>query len=196
MTEEQKIQVEEEIAILKQRADLMGIAYHPSISLDKLKARINAKLNDEPLPLETNEEEATVTTITERTLQFKPETKVEKMERLRLEAARLVRIRVTCMNPNKKDWDGDVFTVSNSFVGTFRKYVPFNAEEGWHVPNIIYEYIKDKNFVHHYVEKKDGKEINRHKLVKEFAVEVLDPLTDEELKELAQRQAMSRSIED
>ena len=192
MTEEQKIQVEE-LTLLKQRADLMGVQYHPNISVDKLKARINAKLNDEPELAELDEP---VTTEATRTFTFKPETKAETMDRLRREAGRLVRIRVTCMNPNKKDWDGDVFTVSNSAVGTFRKYVPFNAEEGWHVPNMIFEYIKEKNFVHHYIEKKDGREINRHKLVKEFAVEVLDPLTDQELKDLAQRQALSRSIED
>lgn len=194
MTEEQQVQVEE-LVVLKQRADLMGVQYHPNISVEKLKARINAKLNDEP---ELQEELDTLLPVNDsepKLFQFKPETKLERENRLRKEATRLVRIRVTCMNPNKKDWDGEVFTVSNSVVGTHRKYVPFNAEEGWHVPSIIFEYIKDKQFVHHYVEKKEGKEINRHKLVKEFAVEILDPLTEEELKDLAQRQALARSID-
>ena len=194
MTEEQQVQVEE-LAVLKQRADLMGVQYHPNISVEKLKARINAKLNDEP---ELQEELDTLLPVNDsepKLFQFKPETKLERENRLRKEATRLVRIRVTCMNPNKKDWDGEVFTVSNSVVGTHRKYVPFNAEEGWHVPSILFEYIKDKQFVHHYIEKKDGKEINRHKLVKEFAVEILDPLTEEELKDLAQRQALARSID-
>jgi hypothetical protein len=194
MTEEQQVQVEE-LVVLKQRADLMGVQYHPNISVEKLKARINAKLNDEP---ELQEELDTLLPVKDsepKLFQFKPETKLERENRLRKEATRLVRIRVTCMNPNKKDWDGEVFTVSNSVVGTHRKYVPFNAEEGWHVPSILFEYIKDKQFVHHYIEKKDGKEINRHKLVKEFAVEILDPLTEEELKDLAQRQALARSID-
>jgi hypothetical protein len=33
-------------------------------------------------------------------------------------------------------------------------------------------------------------------LVKEFAIEILDPLTPQELKDLAQRQAMGNRIED
>jgi hypothetical protein len=114
---------------------------------------------------------------------------------LRKEAQRLVRVRITCMNPNKKDWDGEIFTVSNSVVGTLRKYVPFNAEDGWHIPSMMLDFLRDKQFVQHYVERKNGQEINRHKLVKEFAIEVLEPLTEEELKELAQRQAMARSVD-
>ena len=40
-----------------------------------------------------------------------------------------------------------------------------------------------------------GNASRKGKLIKEFSIEVLDPLTEDELKELAQRQAMSKSVE-
>lgn len=194
MTEEIEVKVDE-LTELKKRADLLGIEYHPKISVDKLRARIKAQLEDTAYVDVPDDDEVIAATSAKRVLKFKPETQAEIADRLRKEAQRLVRVRITCMNPNKKDWDGDVFTVSNSVVGTLRKYVPFNAEDGWHIPTMMLDFLRDKQFVQHYVEKKNGQEINRHKLVKEFAIEVLDPLTQEELKELAQRQAMARNVD-
>ena len=194
MTEELEVKVDE-LTELKKRADLMGIEYHPKISVEKLRARIKAQLSDEAYVDVPDDDEVIAATSAKRELKFKPETQAEIAERLRKEAQRLVRVRITCMNPNKKDWDGEIFTVSNSVVGTLRKYVPFNAEDGWHIPSMMLDFLRDKQFVQHYVEKKNGQEINRHKLVKEFAIEVLEPLTQEELKELAQRQAMARSVD-
>lgn len=194
MTEELEVKVDE-LTELKKRADLLGIEYHPKISVDKLRARIKAQLSDEAYVDVPDDDEVIAATSAKRELKFKPETQAEIAERLRKEAQRLVRVRITCMNPNKKDWDGEIFTVSNSVVGTLRKYIPFNAEDGWHIPAMMLDFLRDKQFVQHYVEKKNGQEINRHKLVKEFAIEVLEPLTEEELKELAQRQAMARSVD-
>jgi hypothetical protein len=122
------------------------------------------------------------------------EKKREKLLNQRQEAARLVRIRLTNMNPMKKDWQGEIITVSNSVVGTFRKYVPFNAEEGWHVPNIIFQALKARQ-CQIFVNGRDdrGNAVKRSKQVPEFAIEELDPLSPAELQELAQRQAMAGS---
>lgn len=108
------------------------------------------------------------------------------------EATKLVRIRVTCMNPAKKEWEGEIFTVGNSVIGTHKRFVPFNADEGWHVPQIMLDMIKNRECQVFITEKsKHGVSVRRGKLIKEFAVEVLPPLTEEELKDLAQRQAMA-----
>jgi hypothetical protein len=110
--------------------------------------------------------------------------------------AKLVRIRLTCMNPAKKEWDGEIITAGNAGVGSFKKFVPFNAEEGWHVPRIIFQVLKDRQCPVFYTDKvKNGVTMRRSKLIKEFAIEVLDPLTQEELHDLAQRQAMAKSID-
>jgi hypothetical protein len=85
--------------------------------------------------------------------------------------------------------------VGNAAIGTFKKYVPFNADEGWHVPKVIYKQIVGRQCQVFYATKDSkGNSIRRSKLIKEFAVEVLPPLTKEELHELAQRQAMAKSV--
>ena len=169
--------VVDELTALKERAELMGVKFHPSISLEKLREKVNASLSD---------------------AQKEPEAEAPK-KNSRLEAQRkaseLVRIRVTCMNPAKKEWEGEIFTVGNSTVGTFKKYIPFNADEGWHVPWIIYEQLKERE-CQVFVTKRDerGNTTRTGKLIKEFAIEVLPNLTEEELKDLAQRQAMAKSV--
>ena len=182
---------QDELATLKARADMLGISYHPSIGVEKLKAKIEAKLNDAP---EENDEpevkppvEAPVVAV---------ETEGQKRQRLRKQAAELVRIRVTCMNPAKREWEGEIITAGNSAVGTFKKYIPFNADEGWHVPRIIYNQLVERE-CQVFVTTKDGRgnSVRRGKSIKEFAIEVLPQLTQEELDELARRQAMAKSID-
>lgn len=177
--------IPDEITSLKKRADLMGISYHPSIGVEKLREKIAAALNPSTSEPETDTE---VTT--------KKETDGQRRLRKQREANELVRIRVTCMNPAKKEWAGEIFTVGNATVGTFKKYIPFNADEGWHVPRIIYNQLVTRQ-CQVFVNKKDGRGNTSRvgKLIKEFAIEVLPKLTPEELHELAQRQAMSNAID-
>ena len=182
-TNEDVIEMPDELTSLKARADLLGISYHPSIGLEKLREKVanaiaGVKDEDEvtkPARLESNE---------------------EQMTRLRNHALELVRIRISCMNPHKSEWDGEMFSVGNSLVGTQKKFVPFNNEEGWHVPRIIYNMIVDRE-CQIFVSKKDerGNTIRKSKIIKEFAVEVLPQLTADELAELARRQAMAKSID-
>ncbi len=64
------------------------------------------------------------------------------------------------------------------------------------MPNIIYDYIKERQCSVFYSTKdKKGASIQQAKQIKEFSVRVLDQLTKEELSELATRQAMSGSID-
>lgn len=173
--------VPDELTSLKARADLLGISYHPSIGLEKLKEKVNATVvASEPVvetPVESDPTE---------------ETKEQRRARKRKEANKLVRIRVTCMNPAKKEWDGELFTAGNSLVGSFTKMVPFNADEGWYVPQIILNQIQQR-MCQIFVSSKDdrGNTIRRGKQIKEFVVEILPDLTTEELRDLAQRQAMA-----
>jgi len=171
---------------MKAKADKLGVSYHPNIGLDKLREKVNAKLNGEP---ESQEAPAVIEASTE-------ESAVARKLRKKREAGELVRIRVVCMNPNKKEWEGEIFTASNSVVGTFKKYVPFNADEGWHVPRIIYNMIIQRQ-CQVFVSKKGprGVVMKEGKMIREFAVEVLPLLSEEELHDLAQRQAMAKAID-
>jgi hypothetical protein len=170
----------DELTTLKARADLLGITYHPSIGLEKLKEKVNAAVvSDAPAVPEATKKES-----------------VDSVRaRKRREANELVRIRVTCMNPAKKEWDGEILSVGNSLVGTFTKYVPFNNDEGWHVPRIIYEQLVERQCqIFTTTRDSRGNAVRKGKLIREFAIEVLPNLTPEELAELAQRQAMSKSV--
>lgn len=175
--------VPDELTTLKERADLMGVDYHPSIGLEKLKAKVLAAQagepeNQAPVPAQPQAESAS-------DMQF----------RLRNDANELIRIRVSCMNPAKKEWEGELLTAGNSVVGSFTKFVPFNVEDGWHVPRIIYNQLKERQCQIFYTAKDErGNNVRKGKLIKEFAIEILPNLTPEELQELAQRQAMAKSI--
>ena len=171
--------VPDELRLLKARADMMGIAYHPSIGVEKLREKLAATL--------TPSDEKPVT---------QEETESEYRGRKVREASELIRIRIACMNPAKREWQGEIIAVGNSLVGTFRKYVPFNADDGWHVPKIIYNFLVNRE-CQVFTSVKDGKGnlIRKGKLIKEFNIEVLPPLTKEELEELARRQAMAHSID-
>lgn len=179
-----------ELDVLKERADLLGITYHPSIGVEKLREKVNAKM------AEDTSDAAAEAPASEGVPGVAPaETPAEFQQRMINEATKLVRIRVACMNPVKKEWEGEIFTTGNAVVGTHKKYVPFNTEDGWHVPYIIYEMIKDRE-CQIFVTKTlpNGNKTRTGKLIKEFAVEILPQLTEEELKELAQRQAMAGSV--
>lgn len=182
MSEENTLS-QDDLSTLKTRADQLGISYHPSIGIEKLREKVVAAMAEKAAADPAPKSEAPVAVV---------ETEVQKRKRLRLEANRLIRIRLTCMNPAKKEWDGEIFTVANSAVGTISKYVPFSADEGWHVPYMIYEQLVARQcqvFVN--AKSQNGVTVRQGKLIKEFAIEVLDPLTPAELKDLAQRQAIA-----
>ena len=185
-------QTPSELDELKARADLMGVTYHPSIGLEKLREKVNAAVNSKP----TDDAPVQDTGPTEVAAVATQETENQRRLRRKREASELVRIRLTCMNPNKREWEGEIFSAGNSLVGTFTKYVPFNVDDGWHVPQIILEMIRARQCQIFYTEKsRNGVNVRKGKLIKEFNVEVLPPLTPAELHDLAQRQAMAKSID-
>lgn len=190
-----EVEVIDELSMLKQRADIMGITYHPNIKLEKLKAKLAEKMEgvaDEYADEETEtiavaEEAMTANTFTPMVRETPAQLKAKRKQ----DALRLVRIRIACMNPVKANMKGDIFCVGNSEIGMLKKYVPFNAEQGWHVPNLILQEIRNKQFVSHYDVKIGNKSVTKTKLIPEYSIEILDPLTAEELKDLANRQLMT-----
>jgi len=164
---------------LKERANKLGVKFHPNIKAEALQAKIKeAMAGDTPEPTKPVVE-APVAAVDPRK-----------------EVARLIRIRRTCMNPAKKEWDGEIITVGNSVVGTHKKYIPFNADEGWHVPKIIFDALVERQCqVFTTVKDSRGNNVRQGKLIKEFNIEVLPNLTAEELQELARRQALGRNID-
>lgn len=174
-----------ELENLKSRAEKLGVKFHPSISAEKLREKIKAAQAEGEG--EAGEDAPKVAAdATEESL-------AAKKLRLKRDALKLVRVRITCMDPAKKEWEGEIITVSNNAVGTVKRYVPFNAEDGWHVEHILLEQLRERK-CQIFVTEKDsrGNKVRKGKLIRAFAIEVLDPLTEEELADLAQRQAMAK----
>lgn len=185
MTEETK---QDEMTALKARADMLGLQYHPSIGLEKLREKVNGAIADTP--------EVVPEKLKALVKEPEVETANQRRSRLKAEATRLIRIRVTCMNPAKKEWEGEIFTAGNAAVGSIKKYVPFNADDGWHVPHIIYQVMQDRMCqLFTTITDSRGNKIRRGKQIREFALEFMPALTKEELAELALRQAAAKSID-
>lgn len=190
---------EDELTVLKKRATQMGITFGPNTGIDTLKAKISAAMAGTSATTQAIEElENSVKAnkadpdahLSPRQLLAKARTEARK------DALKLVRVNVSCMNPNKKHLEGDIFTVSNSVVGTVTKYIKFDTEDGWHIPNILLTVLREKQFQTFVVKKlENGNKTNVGKLVKEYSIDVLDPLTPEQLEELARRQALAGSID-
>jgi hypothetical protein len=130
-------------------------------------------------------------------------TKQEQQNALRHQLIResmaLVRCRITNLNPSKKDLPGEIFTVANRYIGTVRKYVPYGevTDNGYHIPKCIYDQLVDRRFqnIRTVKDKRTGTPRVDSSWAKEFAIEVLPQLTEQELKDLALAQAAAGSID-
>lgn len=169
---------------LETKAKMLGVEFHPKLSDAKLSERIKEHLENTAKPKDEAPKLAKADG---------KENENERRLRLKREASELVRVIISCKNPLKKAHGGQIFSVGNSNIGNFTKYVPFENQEGWHVPKIILQAIKDAEYQHFYTDP-NNESITLSRRAKEFVVDILPPLTKEELHELAQRQAMSKSI--
>lgn len=122
----------------------------------------------------------------------KAQAKLARMSEKEKKALALVRIIVSPNDPNMASYPGLIFTVGSSSVNRgkmIKKYVPFNNEEGWHVPHIIYEQIKYAEMQKFKaIKRPDGSKDVTPYITRKFNVEVLPPLTQKELADLAAAQ--------
>lgn len=158
-----------EKALLMERADKMGIPYSPNIGIETLKERIHEKLReDNP----TDEDE---------------------LEIARKQCTKLVRVQISCLDNSKVELDGELFQAANG-VCNIKRYVPFNVP--WHIEQILYDTIKEKRMQKIVSANKDSSITKKTILTSAYAIELLDPLTDKELKDLAKAQVARNLIDD
>lgn len=192
-----EISEEEQLKLLKQRADMIGVKYSNNIGLETLKERIQEKLDGKESKPE--EQAPTPPPMKDPAEAGKPAPKTLR-EKLVQENMKLVRIRITCLDPKKKEWPGEIVTVANEYLGTVRKYVPFGevTENGYHVPHCIYKYLRARKFlnIRTYKDRKNGNQIRvEQNWAQEFAIEILPPLTKEELAKLATAQSAAGGLD-
>lgn len=186
-----------ELEVLKERAKLMGVPFSNNVGLETLRERIAAKQSEMDKPateVATPTEDADVNALTgtaEAPAEVKKRTPSLRSVLL-AEQTKLVRVRITNMDPKKKDLPGEIITVANDFIGTIRKYVPYGeqTDNGYHIPQCIYEFLKNREFLDiKVIKKNNGRLETKTRYVREFAIEVLPQLTDKELARLAATQA-------
>lgn len=213
-----------ELDLLKQRCNLQGIKFHPNSKADSLKKKLAdankpiPKARTEPVhvaPLASKvviDEDGDLSSGKDAVLarvQAQIDAKIRKVssidlinneaqfveDQLRKKATKLVRVRVTNLNTNKRDHQGEIFTTGNAVIGTVKRYVHFNAEDGWHVEQIIVDMMRERK-CQIFLKGKDekGNKIQIPKLINEFAIEVMTPLTPAEIKHLAEQQALAQNI--
>ena len=197
---EEQAQQPSELDMLKSRAKLMGIPFSNNIGLDALKTKIEehkqaseAKTQTQA-SAQTNEQQPEVQTENQmkkaKTLSLRAHLQKEKMK--------LVRLRITNLDPKKKDLPGEILTTGNEYLGTVRKFVPFGeaTDNGYHVPYCLYEMMRDRKFLSIKTRKgPKGQTIVEQQMVREFALEILPPLTEAELARLSAAQLSAGGVE-
>jgi hypothetical protein len=75
-----------------------------------------------------------------------------------------------------------------------KKYIPFNNEDGWHIPNILLDHLKAAECQIFAKVTRNGQEFMEPKNIKAFNVEILPPLTEEERQALEIKQKSTGSV--
>lgn len=170
----------EERQLLLERAEALGLDFPKNITLPALRKLVSEKLEPKTAPANDKVDPNSRSAVRER-------------------ATKLVRFKLVCQNPTRQQQPAITITVGNNLIGQVTRVLPLSPEayaEGWHAEQCIVDALLAKRF-HTYqrVKSKDGKSTTT-KLVAtpEFSIQILPPLTEEERKALAHRQAQSGSI--
>ena len=196
-----------ELDMLKQRATQMGIVFSNNIGLDKLRERVNAKMEGLPDPEEAPVAPpapvapVVVTPVTEAPI-INPLTGLEEgvdpdagmttRQILMRDQMKLVRVRIANLDPSKKDLSGEILTVANEYIGTVRKFIPFGeaTDEGYHVPQCLLSMMQERKFqtIRTIKDRRSGTVRVETGEAREFAIEILEPLSEAEMRQLATAQ--------
>lgn len=183
------------------RAKLLGLKTTKSMTTEEIRDLVKANLSTDPQVKEAltpSKDENNVTG--EKNLKDAPAKQGRTptlRQHIQREKMKLVRLRITNMDPKKKDLPGEIITVANEYLGTVRKFVPFGeaTDNGYHVPYCIYEVLRDRKFLNIRTRKgKNGTPVVESNYAKEFALEVLPSLTEAELQRLATAQIAAGTI--
>ena len=188
-------QAVDELTFLKERAKVMGIPFSNNISLETLRKRVADKMEEKDEAPEVNA--LTGDPEIAQAMVAKPLNQQANAIALRklvyAKQMRQVRVRITNMDPKKKDLPGEIWTVSNEYLGNVRKMIPYGeqTDEGFHIPYCLFRLLQSKRFLHIRTVKDPVTGAERHdkQWVKEFSLDVLPDLTKEELARLAAAQA-------
>ncbi len=165
-----------ELDSLKQLATNKGVEFHPNIGLDKLKTKI-AEFDAQ--------HEVTAKPVTAQ---------AARRDKARQEQMKLVRVRIACMDPAKREWQGEWLSVGNALLGFHTKYVLFDHE--YHLTQFMVDNLKDKKFrMSKDVPDGKGGKYSKNFFPAAYNIEYLEPLSQAELDALAADQAKRGAVD-
>ena len=186
-----------EMIELQDRAEMLNMRFHPNIGKETLRKKLIAFAAEKAKKAEAASiQQAVIATDPIPRVAPAPIQLSQKQIRMnKVKAAnKLVRCRVTCMDPGRKDWEGDYFTVSNSVIPTIKKYVSFVAD-AWYVPQMILDQLLEKECtVFKTVKGPRGDKMRKGFQQPAYNIVMLPPLNAEEMTTLATQQAMAGNI--
>lgn len=195
-----------ELDMLKQRATQMNIVFSNNIGVDKLRERINAKMEGLPDPGDVPTavapapvaavapvvEAPVINPLTGLEEGVDPDAGMTTRQILMRDQMKLVRVRIANLDPSKKDLSGEILTVANEYIGTVRKFIPFGeaTDDGYHVPQCLLSMMQERKFqtIRTIKDRRTGTNRIETGEAREFAIEILEPLTKTEMQQLATAQ--------
>lgn len=115
----------QEIETIKAQLDMLGVKYHHNSNLKTLQDKL-AEVNKE-----ANKEEKTSRDV---------------HKSVREEMLEPILVKITCLNPNKTSWRGEIFRFGNSIIPQCEDFIPYNCEEAnavW-VPRMLVGILKER----------------------------------------------------
>ena len=181
---------------IKQELEDNGVKLHHLTGLPKLAETLLAvRENTYEAPVATDKPKAKTETevkhtgptkeATEAMLKATTLTKTQKAMALR-------RVIVTPNDPLMANRHGHIFTVGSSKVNNgkmIKKFVPFGNEDGWHIPQIIYDQIKaaEMRKSKPHTDAKGNSTMIQY-IAKKYNIQDLPHLTQDEMDQLAASQ--------
>lgn len=185
-----EVDPKEQLRLLKQRADRLGLKYAKNITVERLAKMVSDKLaegEDTPPTLNTSHAKQNDEPMTEE------RAKQVRQANLARQMNKLVRVNIQCLNPNKKNWQGEWKTFGNAFVPSIRKFVVFGHD--YHVPQGILNTMEESMYPSVVRKKVNGRWTEKTVWKKEYIIARLDKLTKEELKTLERDQRLREGKE-
>lgn len=181
----EQVTANEEMEYYKNQANRLGLKYPENVELEALAKMVKAKIeegNDKVIGKESG--------------------LTSKSAKVAEEALKLCRFRLHVLNPAKQNWTGEYITAGNDYIPHVTRFIPFHAPiDGWHCEEIILSVLRYRKYQLMQVDpsqmgvKAHVVNVNKNKLLPEFAIEILEQLTPEQIAELAARQDAQGSID-
>ena len=215
-----------EVSVVREIANELDISFSGNSGIETIKGKIVAKLKEAPAEtpdVEPKQNEDAIASFlsegadepievakavvkpagptVEELLEMDPTKIVDPVIRrqaVRAQGLKLRRISIMNNDPSEADIPSVLVTIVNKYLGKVTKLVPFGegSENGYHVPQVVYDYLKAQKFVLR--RKKKGTSFGvpqySNHMIKKYTITDLPDLTPTEVKNLADRQIATQAI--